>query len=93
MTQCLAAARSSSSASRRQRLAVSATAAPEVEKAIPSSAGIAQNISEVIGKTPMVKLNRIPQSEGAVATVVAKLESCEPCSSGARLDGLQVDSS
>lgn len=31
----------------------------------------------------MVKLNRIPQSEGAVATVVAKLESCEPCSSGA----------
>lgn len=38
---------------------------------------------QVIGKTPMVKLNRIPQSEGAVATVVAKLESCEPCSSGA----------
>ncbi|KAL4433648.1 hypothetical protein ABPG75_000089 [Micractinium tetrahymenae] len=75
--QRVAAVRSSSTVPRRQRLAVAATVAPEVA----APAGIASNISDVIGKTPMVKLNRIPQSEGAVATVVAKLESCEPCSS------------
>ncbi len=40
---------------------------------------IAENITEVVGKTPLVKLNRIGQ--GLPAVVVAKLESFNPCSS------------
>jgi cysteine synthase len=42
---------------------------------------IAQDITEVIGRTPLVRLNRIPQSEGAVATILVKLESMNPSSS------------
>ena len=42
---------------------------------------IAQNITELIGRTPMVQLNRIPQAEGCVATIVVKLESMNPSSS------------
>jgi cysteine synthase A len=38
--------------------------------------GIARDITETIGNTPLVKLNRI--TEGAPATVVAKLESFNP---------------
>ncbi|MEY3826266.1 MAG: hypothetical protein RLZZ148_1080, partial [Cyanobacteriota bacterium] len=30
---------------------------------------IAQNITELIGHTPLVQLNRIPQSEGCVAQI------------------------
>lgn len=36
------------------------------------------NILETIGNTPMVKLNRIPQSFGIEATVLAKVESFNP---------------
>lgn len=40
---------------------------------------IANNIVEVIGGTPMVRLNRL--SEGCVANIILKLESMEPCNS------------
>ncbi len=42
-------------------------------------AKIANDVTALIGNTPLVKLNRI--TEGAAATVVAKLESFNPCGS------------
>ncbi|MGI0491092.1 cysteine synthase A [Alkalinema pantanalense CENA528] len=42
---------------------------------------IAQNITQLIGRTPLVRLNRIPQAEGCVAEIVVKLESMNPSSS------------
>ncbi len=42
---------------------------------------IARDITEVIGRTPLVRLNRIPQMEGCVATILVKLESMNPAAS------------
>lgn len=42
---------------------------------------IAHNITELVGHTPLVQLNRIPQSEGCLARVVAKLEGMNPSAS------------
>ncbi|PPS42747.1 cysteine synthase A [Chroococcidiopsis sp. TS-821] len=42
---------------------------------------IANNITELIGRTPLVQLNRIPQAEGCVARIVVKLESMNPSAS------------
>jgi cysteine synthase A len=42
-------------------------------------ANIANDVLELMGKTPLVRLNRV--TEGAVATIVAKLESHNPAGS------------
>ncbi|HYW19122.1 MAG TPA: cysteine synthase A [Nodularia sp. (in: cyanobacteria)] len=42
---------------------------------------IAKNITELVGRTPLVQLNTIPQAEGAVAQIVVKLESMNPSAS------------
>ena len=42
---------------------------------------IAQNITQLIGRTPLVQLNRIPQAEGCVARLVVKLEGMNPSAS------------
>ncbi|MBN3899278.1 MAG: cysteine synthase A [Nostoc sp. NOS(2021)] len=42
---------------------------------------IARNITELAGCTPLVQLNRIPQTEGCVAKIVVKLESMNPSAS------------
>ncbi|BAZ70085.1 MAG: cysteine synthase A [Pelatocladus maniniholoensis HA4357-MV3] len=42
---------------------------------------IARNITELIGRTPLVQLNRIPQAEGCVAEIIVKLESMNPAAS------------
>lgn len=42
---------------------------------------IAHNITELVGRTPLVELNRIPQAEGCVARIVVKLEGMNPAAS------------
>ena len=42
---------------------------------------IAKDVTEPIGKTPLIQLNKIPQAEGVKARIVVKLESMNPAAS------------
>ena len=42
---------------------------------------IARDITELVGRTPLVQLNHIPQVEGCVAQIVVKLEGMNPSAS------------
>lgn len=42
---------------------------------------IANNITELIGQTPLVRLNRIPSEEGCLAQILVKLEGMNPAAS------------
>lgn len=42
---------------------------------------IAQDITELIGRTPLVQLNKIPQAERCLARIVVKLEGMNPTAS------------
>lgn len=42
---------------------------------------IANNVTELIGNTPLVKLNRIPQAEECFAEILVKLEGMNPAAS------------
>ncbi|HIK27726.1 MAG: cysteine synthase A [Oscillatoriaceae bacterium SKW80] len=42
---------------------------------------IARDITELVGRTPLVQLNRIPQAEKCVARIVVKLEGMNPAAS------------
>ena len=44
-------------------------------------ARIANNITELIGNTPLVRLNRLAETEGALAEILLKLEFFNPASS------------
>ncbi len=42
---------------------------------------IANNITELVGRTPLVELQRIPKAEGCVGRIIVKLESMNPAAS------------
>ena len=42
---------------------------------------IAQDITELVGRTPLVQLNRIPQAKNCLSRIVVKLEGMNPAAS------------
>jgi cysteine synthase A len=42
---------------------------------------VAKDVTQLIGRTPLVQLNRIPQSEGCQAQILVKLEGMNPAAS------------
>lgn len=51
-----------------------------VTAATPTT-GVVRDAADLVGKTPLIELTRIPKAEGCVGRVYAKLESMNPCSS------------
>lgn len=42
---------------------------------------IAEDVTQLVGRTPLVRLNRIPAAEGCLAQIVVKLEGMNPAAS------------
>ncbi len=47
----------------------------------PGRGRVYNSITETIGDTPLVRLNRMAKEAGAVADILLKLEFCNPLSS------------
>ncbi|KAL3155535.1 hypothetical protein ABBQ38_011087 [Trebouxia sp. C0009 RCD-2024] len=64
---------------KQSNISCQAIAEPQAKPVAEQEMRIANDVSELIGHTPMCYLNRI--TEGSVAKIAAKLEIMEPCSS------------
>lgn len=48
---------------------------------LPERPKIAESVSDLIGRTPLLRLRKLADEAGVVANILLKLESMEPCSS------------